>query len=144
MPSRSEHLTFGSLSICGISTSCILLATGIACLIISLTQIIRTDIDGDDNDSNNNNDGTNTNDGGDGIIVKPNCGLNGKPPLLDWVFGTGISFMIITVSFVLSYLRLIIVLLRQYISISIYILTLLLPLLHYVRCLYHLSLSLFF
>ena len=104
MPSRSEHLTFGSLSICGISTSCILLATGIACLIISITQIIRTDIDGDDNDNNDNN-GTNTNDGGgDGIIVKPNCGQNGKPPLLDWVFGTGISFMIITVSyFVLLY-----------------------------------------
>ena len=102
MPSRSEHLTFGSLSICGISTSCILLATGIACLIISLTQIIRTDID---DNSDNDNDGTNTNDGGgDGIIVKPNCGQNGKPPLLDWVFGTGISFMIITVSyFVLLY-----------------------------------------
>ena len=107
MPSRSEHLTFGSLSICGISTSCILLATGIACLIVSITQIIRTDIDNDnsDNDNDNNNDGTtNTNGGGDGIIVKPNCGQNGKPPLLDWVFGTGISFMIITVSyFVLLY-----------------------------------------
>ena len=101
MPSRSEHLTFGSLSICGISTSCILLATGIACLIISITQIIRIDID-NDNDTNNenNNDGdSTTNGGGDGIIVKPNCGQNGKPPLLDWVFGTGISFMIITVSF---------------------------------------------
>jgi hypothetical protein len=81
---RSEHLTFGSLAICGISTSCILLATGIACLIISILQIIKQ-TDNVDNGGNNND--------------VPDCGQNGKPPLLNWIFGTGISFMIITVSF---------------------------------------------
>lgn len=94
---RSEHLTFGSLAICGISTSFILLATGISCLVISILQII----------SNTNNTNTNNNDGVDdnNNSSKPDCGSNGKPPLLNWVLGTGISFMIITVSFKFSFLR---------------------------------------
>ena len=111
---RSEHLTFGSLAICGISTSFILLATGISCLVISILQIIsnNNNNDGVDNnndsvDNNNNNTNTNNNDGVDdnNNSSKPDCGSNGKPPLLNWVLGTGISFMIITVSFKFSFLR---------------------------------------
>ena len=75
MPSSSsQDLTFGSLAICGCSTSFIIFATGIACLVISIMGIA---------------------DNRDGVGI--DCGKDGKPPLLEWVFGTGISFMIISV-----------------------------------------------
>jgi len=72
--SSSQDMTFGSMAICGCSTSFIIFATGIACLVISIMGI---------KDSREN--------------FGVDCGRDGKPPLLEWVFGTGISFLIISV-----------------------------------------------
>ena len=47
----------------------IYLALGIACLVIALQN------------------------------PNPGCGLNGQPPLREWVFGTGISYIVIGISF---------------------------------------------
>ena len=76
MPSSgsSQDLTFGSLAICGCSTSFIIFATGVACLVISIMGIF-----------------------GDRENFGVDCGQGGKPPLLEWVLGTGISFLIISV-----------------------------------------------
>jgi len=73
----SGDLRFGSLAICGCSTSFIIFATGAACLVISLIDIFK------DRDEF-------------GI----GCGQGGKPPLLEWVFGTGIAFSIMSVRYV--------------------------------------------
>lgn len=63
-------------AVCGCSTSLILMAMGIVSLIWAV------------NDRNDYKD--------------PRCGVNGKPPLRDWLFGTGISFIIIAIAFIVT------------------------------------------
>lgn len=67
-------IKFGQLAICGCSTSFIIFSTGVACLVISIWNFSQY--------------GWNV-----------NCGFGGKPPLLKWVFGTGVAFLIITCAF---------------------------------------------
>lgn len=60
----------------GFSTSLLLLVTGAVCLAFAV-------IDRNENAS-------------------PTCGVPGYPPVRDWMFGTGISFIIIGVSFIIT------------------------------------------
>lgn len=79
MPGSSEDLTFGSLMICKFSTSFIIFATGISCLVISIIELVKW--------------------GGKWGDIE--CSYGGKPPLMEWVVGTGIAFSIISCSFAL-------------------------------------------
>ena len=73
----AQNLTFGSVAICGISSSFIIFATGLACLIVAVFRIFEArDVSGQN---------------------KKACGQQGHPPLAKWIFGAGISFLIITV-----------------------------------------------
>ncbi len=64
---------FSQRKIAGFSTGFLLLAIGIASLVIST-------IDRNEHSS-------------------PNCGIPGYPPLRDWIFGTGIASVIISVAY---------------------------------------------
>jgi hypothetical protein len=62
--------------VCGIPTTVIVLGIGIASLVISIQ-------DREENE-------------------EPNCGQGGSPPLRDYLFGTGISYLVIALSFFIS------------------------------------------
>jgi len=71
---RHAFTTYGDLGVCGVSTSFLILMLGIACLVVSAI----------------------------GYFFKIDgfaCGQNGKPPLREWVLGTGIGFSIISIAF---------------------------------------------
>ncbi|KAG7344533.1 hypothetical protein IV203_022541 [Nitzschia inconspicua] len=60
-------------AVCGISTTFILFAVGASCLGVAIWSYVQQG----------------------GI----NCGQNGKPPLLEWILGTGISYLIIACAY---------------------------------------------
>lgn len=76
--SESQTVAFGSVAICGFSTSFIILAVGVSCLVISIIDIVQSE-----------------------GLDKIDCGERGNPPLPEWVFGTGIAFLIISCAFAL-------------------------------------------
>ena len=59
-------------ALCGISTTFILFAVGAAALAIAIIEIV-----------------------GKGWDNAVNCGFNGRPPLLEYILGTGIAYLII-------------------------------------------------
>mmetsp|Transcript_33441 Transcript_33441/g.80861 ORF Transcript_33441/g.80861 Transcript_33441/m.80861 type:complete len:178 (+) Transcript_33441:73-606(+) len=82
-PYSIVNITIASRRICCFSTSFVLLATAVACLVVSLIDIVRN---------------------GAGVRGAVDCGFYGKPPLLEWVFGSGIAYLTIVVAyFVVKY-----------------------------------------
>ena len=76
----AQNLTFGSVAICGISSSLVIFATGLACLIVAVLRIFETreaEWEGSPN--------------------KAACGQQGHPPLAKWIFGAGVGYLIISV-----------------------------------------------
>ncbi len=72
-----DYSNFSSQEICGISTIFMIFAIGISCLVISVVGFFDEEAF--------------------------ECGRNGKPPLIIWIFGTGIAFTVISVRFLLTY-----------------------------------------
>ena len=68
-----REMKHGPLMVCGCSTTFILFAVGLSSLVVASIEY-----------ANANN--------WDSAV---NCGYNGRPPLLEWVFGTGIAYLII-------------------------------------------------
>jgi hypothetical protein len=63
----------GQLLVCGCSTTTILFAVGVSCLVVAAVQYA---------------------DAGSWDAAV-DCGFRGKPPLLEWVLGTGIAYLIL-------------------------------------------------
>eukprot|EP00531_Pseudo-nitzschia_arenysensis_P003116 CAMPEP_0116122506 /NCGR_PEP_ID=MMETSP0329-20121206/4251_1 /TAXON_ID=697910 /ORGANISM="Pseudo-nitzschia arenysensis, Strain B593" /LENGTH=115 /DNA_ID=CAMNT_0003616359 /DNA_START=28 /DNA_END=372 /DNA_ORIENTATION=+ len=68
-----DYSNFSSLAVCGVSTSFLIFAIGIACFVIGILGFFD-----------------------EGAFE---CGKNAKPPLVIWVFGTGVAFTLIACSF---------------------------------------------
>ena len=68
-----REIKHGPLQVCGCSTTFILFAVGLSCLVVSCLDIANAT-------------------SWDAAV---NCGYGGRPPLLEWVFGTGVAYLVI-------------------------------------------------
>ena len=64
--------------VCGFSTTFILFAVGLSCIVVASLEIVNAPGNWDS---------------------AVNCGYNGRPPLLDYILGTGIAYLVIACAY---------------------------------------------
>ena len=74
---RRTEIKHAPVRVCGCSTTFILFAVGLSCIVVASLEIVNAP-------------------NWDAAV---NCGYDGRPPLLDWILGTGIAYLIIACAY---------------------------------------------